>query len=88
MAKATAKELEEIVRESHRKLMLKKKEKELREYLKRLPYNKKPRTQEYQELKKIVYDRHNKENINKFYLILSKSSDLNGLLLYEFIKIY
>ena len=66
MAKVSAKELEQIVRDSHKKLMLKKREKELREYLKNLSPAKKGRTSEYQELKKIVDQRHNKENIDKF----------------------
>ena len=66
MPKVSAKELEQIVRDSHKRVMLTKKERELREYLKKLPYNKKGRTPEYQDLKKIVYDRHSKENIEKF----------------------
>ena len=64
--KPTPTELEAIVRESHKRVMLIKKEKELRKYLKHMTPWKKQRTQEYQELKDIVYARHNKDNIDKF----------------------
>ena len=61
--KPTAKELEAIVRESHKRVMLKRREKELREYLKKYPPRKKQMLPEYQELKKIVNQRHNVNNI-------------------------
>jgi hypothetical protein len=63
MAKVSAEELEQIVRDSHKRVMLKKKERELREYLKHYPPRKKQMLPEYQELKKIVNQRHNASNI-------------------------
>ena len=61
--KPTPAELEAIIRESHRKLMLKRRERELREYLKNYPPRKKQMLPEYQELKKIVDQRHKTTNI-------------------------
>ena len=66
MAKVSDAELEQIVRDSHKKVMLKKKERELREYLRKLPHSKKARTTEYQELKAIVYARHTQKHIDNF----------------------
>jgi hypothetical protein len=63
MGKVSKTELEQIIRDSHKKLMLKKKEREIREYLKKLPHSKRARTTEYQELKKIVNQRHKTVNI-------------------------
>ena len=63
MAKVSAQELEAIIRESHKKVMLKKRERELREYLKKYPPRKKQMLPEYQELKKIVDQRHKTTNI-------------------------
>ena len=60
------KELEHLIRESHKKVMLQKREKELRAYLKKLPHSKRPRTIEHQELKDIVYARHTQEHIDNF----------------------
>ena len=64
MPKVSQKELEQIIRDSHKKVMLNKRERELREYLKKLPHSKKSRTTQYLELKTIVDQRHNKENVD------------------------
>ena len=63
MAKVSDAELEQIVRDSHKKVMLIKREKELREYLKKYPPRKKQMLPEHQELKKIVDQRHKTYNI-------------------------
>ena len=66
MAKVSARELEAIIRESHKQVQLMKRERELREYLKTLTYSKRGRTTEHQELKDIVYARHKQEHIDNF----------------------
>ena len=63
MAKVSARELEAIIRESHKRVMLIKREKELREFLKQYPPRKKQMLPEHQELKKIVDQRHTAYNI-------------------------
>ena len=60
--KYTDEELEAIARESHKRVMLKRRERELREYLKKLSPAKKARTVEHKELKKIVDSRHKDPN--------------------------
>ena len=64
MGKMSQTELEQLIRDSHKKVMAKKKERELREYIRSLPYNKRTRVKEYMELKDIVWRRHKQEHID------------------------